>query len=85
MVEAYKKELAVELRCEAEGQPPPEMSWFLGGEELRDSADYRLCNNGSLIVVEMKSSLSGEYLCRAENLVGSANVTMELRYGGEWC
>ena len=84
MVEAYNKELAVELRCEIKGQPPPEMSWFLDGEELRESADYRLPGNGSLIIVEMKSSLSGEYLCLAENLAGSANVTVDLRYGGEW-
>ena len=78
------KELAVELRCIVEGQPPPEMSWFRDGEELRESVNHHLPDNGSLIIVEMKSSLSGEYLGRAENLAGSANVTVELQYAGEW-
>ena len=85
VVDAYKKDLAIELRCDAEGQPPPEISWFFGEEELHESPHYCLPDNGSLIIVDMTSSLSGEYLCKARNLVGSANATVELRYAGEWC
>lgn len=83
MVDGYKKDKIVELRCTSDGQPPPVIHWFFGGEELQDSTHYRLPENGSLLIVDMISSLAGDYLCKAENLLGSSNTTVELRYAGE--
>ena len=74
----------VELRCIAEGQPPPEISWFFLSDELEDSAHYRLPKNGSLLVLDMTSSLAGQYVCRAKNLVTTSNATVELKYAGEY-
>ena len=84
VVNGYKRDLAVELKCRFEGQPPPKITWFFHGEKLEDSLHYRLPDNGSLLVVDMTSDLSGEYTCKAESIVGSSNATVELRYAGEW-
>ena len=87
VVDGYKKDVIVELRCTIEGQPPPVITWFYHGEGVRDSkhypTHYRLPENGSLLIVDMMPSLAGEYLCKAENILGSSNTTVELRYAGE--
>ena len=83
-VEGYKGDLALELRCITEEEPlTPQISWFFGGEKLGDSVHYRLPQNGSLLIMNMMSSLAGEYLCKAESVVGSGNATVNLRYAGE--
>ena len=82
-VDGYKGDLALELICIAEGEPQPEISWFFDGEKLQDSLHYRLPENGSLLIVDMTSNLAGEYLCKAESVVGSSNATLYLRYAGE--
>ena len=83
-VDGYKGDLFLELRCITEEEPiRPEISWFFGGEKLEDSVHYRLPENGSLLVVNMMSILAGEYLCKAESVVGSGNATVNLRYAGE--
>lgn len=82
-VEGYKGDPVLELRCAADGDPPPEISWFFDGEKLQDSLHYRLPGNGSLLIVNMKSSLAGEYLCKAESVTGTSNATMYLSYAGE--
>lgn len=83
VVDAYTKDIIVEIRCTIEGQPPPVIHWYFNGEEINNSTHYRLPVNGSLLIVDMISSLAGEYLCKAENILGSSNATMELRFAGE--
>lgn len=82
VVDGYKKDIIVELRCNVRGQPPPLIHWFFQGERLQDSTHYCLPENGSLLVVDMTPSLAGEYLCKVENILGSSNATVELRYAG---
>lgn len=84
MVDAYKRDLVVELACTAEGDPPPEISWYFNGDKIDDdSSNYKLAPNGSLLILNVRSALCGLYLCKAENLAGSSNATVELRYAGE--
>lgn len=80
----YKSDLVLELRCTTVGDLQQEMSWFFDGEKLQDSLHYHLAGNGSLLVVNMTSSLAGEYLCKAESAFGSDNATVYLRYGGTY-
>lgn len=83
-VDGYKGDLALELRCITEEEPlTPQISWFFDGEKLDDSVHYRLSQNGSLLIINMMPSLAGDYLCKAESIVGSGNATVNLRYAGE--
>ena len=82
-VYGYKGDLVLELRCTAAGELQPEISWFFDDEKLQDSLHYHLPNNGSLLVMNMMSSLAGEYLCKAESIVGSSNATVFLKYAGK--
>lgn len=83
-VDGYKGDLVLELRCiTQEEQFRPEISWFFDGEKLEDSVHYRLPENGSLLILNMTSSLAGEYLCKVESVLGSGNATVNLRYAGE--
>ena len=82
-VDGYKGDLVLELRCKTEGETLAEISWFFNGEKLEDSLHYRLPENGSLLVINMTLRLVGEYLCKAESVLGSSNATVYLRYAGE--
>jgi hypothetical protein len=83
-VDGYKGDLVLELRCITEKDPlTPQISWFFDGEKLNNSVHYRLPRNGSLLILDMMSSLAGEYLCKAESVVGIGNATVNLRYAGE--
>ena len=53
----------VVLDCSVTGYPRPSILWYRGGALLRDG--------GSRLVVPGSGSGSGEYSCRASNLVGS--------------
>ena len=83
-MDGYKGDLVLELGCTTEEETLAEISWFFDGEKLEDSVHYCLPENGSLLIINMTPSLAGEYLCKAESVLGSSNATVYLRYAGEW-
>ncbi|XP_053908611.1 Schwann cell myelin protein-like isoform X2 [Cuculus canorus] len=65
----------VELGCEAEGRPPPLLSWFRGSTVLREEpVSTRL----HLDLPRVEPDQAGTYSCVAENRHGRHNRTVEL-------
>lgn len=83
----------VEINCvPPEGQPKPKISWLKNDMPIEPDKDPNIILNyeGNLIIKAARLRDSGEYRCRAENLVGSrtsnaAVVTVSVNGGwGRW-
>ncbi|NXW52768.1 SMP protein, partial [Nyctiprogne leucopyga] len=65
----------VELGCEAEGRPPPLLSWFRGGHLLREEP---VSTGLSLVLPGVEPDQAGIYTCVAENRHGRHNRSLQL-------
>ncbi|CAG7719712.1 unnamed protein product, partial [Allacma fusca] len=75
----------VTLNCRADGDPPPEISWFKDGKSIRMSDSRSLRNvlpTGSLFFLRVrKDHDAGVYACIARNAFGEAksrNATLDV-------
>ncbi|XP_054274117.1 peroxidasin-like isoform X2 [Macrosteles quadrilineatus] len=72
-----------QLRCEADGSPEPVITWFKDGRSVVPQGRVSITSEGTLLTVEhAKESDSGLYTCLAQNQVGSAEASGELRVRG---
>ncbi|XP_065510715.1 myelin-associated glycoprotein [Caloenas nicobarica] len=65
----------VELSCEAEGQPPPLLSWFRGPTVLQEEP---VATSLRLVLPRVEPDDAGTYSCVAENRHGRHNRSVEL-------
>lgn len=82
LVEAFKGDQVL-LQCNITGDPPPSITWLFRGEQLTSNLYYKLLANGTLVITGMIASLDGQYMCVAENLLGSSNATITVEYRGK--
>uniref|UniRef100_A0AC35G417 Ig-like domain-containing protein n=1 Tax=Panagrolaimus sp. PS1159 TaxID=55785 RepID=A0AC35G417_9BILA len=66
---------SVVLPCEVEGEPWPDIKWYLNGEPAPGEVDK---NDGSLIMDDISLNHRGEYKCTAKNDVGTDEISMNL-------
>uniref|UniRef100_A0A8B9ER49 Hemicentin-1 n=1 Tax=Anser cygnoides TaxID=8845 RepID=A0A8B9ER49_ANSCY len=69
---------SVNLQCEAEGYPGPEISWHKDGQQITESMRRRVLSTGTLQIVFVQPADTGRYTCIAANLAGSSSSSMEL-------
>ena len=65
------------LKCTADGNPPPKVTW----SELNSSLPigrHVVESSGALILKDVRPGDDGVYSCSAENLLGSVNATAKL-------
>ena len=65
------------LTCSADGHPPPRITWSKVSSSL-PVGRHVIESSGALIVKNVKPEDDGVYSCRAENLLGSVNVSAKL-------
>nr|XP_054926797.1 protein sax-3-like isoform X2 [Dermacentor andersoni] len=80
-----RKHEPVTLRCGADGDPPPRITWFHDGKTVRDSATRMVLPEGQLFFLQVQHSRreqdTGLYWCTATNALGTArsrNASVEL-------
>uniref|UniRef100_A0A915CT19 Ig-like domain-containing protein n=1 Tax=Ditylenchus dipsaci TaxID=166011 RepID=A0A915CT19_9BILA len=63
----------ITLPCEVEGEPEPQVQWYLNGQEFEDAV---LDEDNALILDEVSDKHRGEFKCVATNALGSQERTV---------
>ncbi|XP_066127458.1 sialic acid-binding Ig-like lectin 5 isoform X1 [Saccopteryx bilineata] len=66
---------AVRLLCEADSNPPAELSWFRGSPALNATP---ISSTPTLQLPRMGTAEEGEFTCRARHLLGSQTLSLNL-------
>jgi len=70
-----EEEQTITIACSATGQPPPIITWSRAIGSLPDTAAV---NNGSLKINNVSRKDGGTYICKAQNILGTAVTTAQL-------
>ena len=81
------------LECEIEALPPPEIKWFLGEVEIKETpgkyALYRGVQGSNpnihfvrLTITDPSAADGGNYVVKARNEMGEKDCTLALNFGG---
>ena len=66
----------VTIACTATGQPQPSITWSKSVGSLAE--ERTKVKNGTLTIYEVTRKDGGTYICKAENMLGSATATAQL-------
>uniref|UniRef100_A0A4W6D352 Hemicentin-1 n=1 Tax=Lates calcarifer TaxID=8187 RepID=A0A4W6D352_LATCA len=69
---------SVTLQCQADGSPPPSVTWHKDGQLLSESVRQRVLSSGSLQIAFIQHSDTGRYTCTAANAAGTVSLEMSL-------
>lgn len=69
---------SVTLRCQADGSPPPSVTWHKDGRVLSETVRLRVLSSGSLQIAFIQPSDAGRYTCTAANAAGTVSWEMSL-------
>ncbi|XP_032380766.1 hemicentin-1 isoform X2 [Etheostoma spectabile] len=69
---------SVTLHCQADGSPPPSVTWYKDGQPLTESVRQRVLSSGSLQISFIQPSNTGRYTCTAANAAGTVSAVMSL-------
>ncbi|XP_042315641.1 contactin-5 isoform X2 [Sceloporus undulatus] len=65
----------VTVECKPQASPKPTISWKKGDKVLRENKRITVLPDGSLRILNASKSDEGKYVCRGENVFGSAEIT----------
>uniref|UniRef100_A0A1I8F0W4 Ig-like domain-containing protein n=2 Tax=Wuchereria bancrofti TaxID=6293 RepID=A0A1I8F0W4_WUCBA len=70
----------IELRCYANGNPTPIITWTQKGIQISDDdiSHMHITNDGTLIIDNVKNDDGGHYICKASNAAGVAEKLIRL-------
>ncbi|XP_042230990.1 hemicentin-1-like isoform X2 [Homarus americanus] len=70
----------VVFECDATGDPPPEVTWYLGSDPVKQNARIQLSENDHVLnIPAVQEGDDGDYTCIATNLAGSKEETFHLQ------
>ncbi|PNI67325.1 HMCN1 isoform 2 [Pan troglodytes] len=68
----------ITLSCEADGLPPPDITWHKDGRAIVESIRQRVLSSGSLQIAFVQPGDAGHYTCMAANVAGSSSTSTKL-------
>ena len=71
----------VTLHCKAAGFPPPVITWYKGGQVIKE--DRRQFRKRKLEIKEIQFEDRGIYTCTAENLLGRVQLSINVTVKGK--
>uniref|UniRef100_A0A2K6KXT5 Contactin-5 n=1 Tax=Rhinopithecus bieti TaxID=61621 RepID=A0A2K6KXT5_RHIBE len=72
------KDREVVIECKPHGSPKPTISWKKGDRAVRENKRIAILPDGSLRILNASKSDEGKYVCRGENVFGSAEIIASL-------
>ncbi|XP_068397521.1 hemicentin-1 isoform X4 [Eschrichtius robustus] len=66
------------LPCEADGLPPPDITWHKDGHVIMESIRQRILSSGALQIAFAQPGDAGQYTCTAANVAGSSSTSTKL-------
>ncbi|KAM3620522.1 uncharacterized protein V6R79_024924 [Siganus canaliculatus] len=69
---------SVTLQCQADGSPPPSVTWLKDGQPLSESVGRRVLSSGHLQITFVRPTDTGRYTCTAANVAGSTSLDVGL-------
>lgn len=79
------KGLDVTLKCQLNGTPPFEVSWFKDRREIKSSKKFKIITENylaSIHILKLDAGDIGEYQCKAVNDVGSDTCLCSIKLKG---
>lgn len=74
----------ITLPCEADGLPPPDITWHRDGYAITESVRQRILTSGALQIAFAQPDDTGQYTCMAANVAGSSSTSTKLTVHGRW-
>uniref|UniRef100_A0A8C4SU32 Obscurin-like protein 1 n=1 Tax=Erpetoichthys calabaricus TaxID=27687 RepID=A0A8C4SU32_ERPCA len=74
------------LKCQIAGDPRPTVIWERGNQQLQAEGRYRLFEDGNvynLIISKADENDSGQYICKAKNIIGETYAAATLKVQGD--
>ncbi|XP_077934173.1 hemicentin-1 [Halichoerus grypus] len=68
----------ISLPCEADGFPPPDITWHKDGHAIVESIRQRILSSGALHIAFAQPDDAGQYTCMATNVAGSSSMSTKL-------
>lgn len=65
----------IELPCQGDGEPSPEVKWRKDGNTIVPSAKHRFAPSGSLFIKKITSQEAGRYECTIRNSFGRVSAS----------
>ena len=72
----------ISLPCEADGLPPPDITWHKDGHAVMESVRQRILSSGALQIAFAQPDDAGQYTCMAANVAGSSSTSAKLTVHG---
>ncbi|XP_067585037.1 hemicentin-1 isoform X1 [Pseudorca crassidens] len=66
------------LPCEADGLPPPDITWHKDGHVIMESVRQHILSSGALQIAFAQPGDAGQYTCTAANVAGSSSTSTKL-------
>lgn len=69
------------LECQVKAVPHPKVTWYLNGLEILPSNKHKVIEKGTchtVMVLDVKPEDAGEYVCKAENILGEMSSSTTL-------
>ncbi|TKC39276.1 hypothetical protein EI555_002961, partial [Monodon monoceros] len=66
------------LPCEADGLPPPDITWHKDGHVIMESIRQHILSSGALQIAFAQPGDAGQYTCTAANVAGSSSTSTKL-------
>lgn len=73
---------SVELSCRVSGTPEPQIEWYKDRKLIKSGRHYKMTRDGSKCTLTIQEAFledSGNYMCRAINVISSVTTEAELR------
>ncbi|EHB12868.1 Contactin-5, partial [Heterocephalus glaber] len=68
------KNREVIIECKPQGSPKPNISWKKGDKAVRENKRLAILPDGNLRILNASKSDEGNYVCKGENIFGSAEI-----------